>query len=150
VSAAEHLREAIEVGCTRDDHDHVAAHRTEVLREAAEAVFALDYYKLRSGFEFDSVRDAWDAGTNDASDLLFNMAGQAGKDTRKGESTQPAPKQCAPCNRGACEDCFGPDRPPTQNPYACPCNTGGRCTQTVPYDPADVGGFDFGIPGGDA
>ncbi|MFF9568471.1 hypothetical protein [Streptomyces sp. NPDC014685] len=35
--AAEHLREAIDVGCTRgDEHDHVADHRAEVLREAAD------------------------------------------------------------------------------------------------------------------
>lgn len=35
MSAAEHLREAIDVGCTRDDHDHVAMHRAEVLQQAA-------------------------------------------------------------------------------------------------------------------
>ncbi|MEV6569984.1 hypothetical protein [Streptomyces sp. NPDC051577] len=35
MSAAEHLAEAIDVGCTRDDHDHVADHRAEVLAEQA-------------------------------------------------------------------------------------------------------------------
>ena len=38
MSAADHLREAIEIGCTRDDHDHIAAHRAEVLAEAADAI----------------------------------------------------------------------------------------------------------------
>jgi hypothetical protein len=40
MSAAEHLREAIDVGCTRDDHDHVADHRAEVLAEAKTEVVA--------------------------------------------------------------------------------------------------------------
>ncbi|MFD4740563.1 hypothetical protein ACFWNQ_24845 [Streptomyces virginiae] len=38
MSAAEHLAEAIDVGCSRDDHDHVGDHRREVLMEAADAV----------------------------------------------------------------------------------------------------------------
>ncbi|MFJ3597939.1 hypothetical protein ACIPRU_15650 [Streptomyces sp. NPDC090126] len=38
MSAAEHLAEAIDVGCTRDDHDHIAMHRAEVLAEAADFV----------------------------------------------------------------------------------------------------------------
>lgn len=33
MNAADHLREAIDVGCTRDDHDHVAMHRAEVIAE---------------------------------------------------------------------------------------------------------------------
>lgn len=33
MSAAEHLREAIATGCTRDDHDHIAMHRAEVIAE---------------------------------------------------------------------------------------------------------------------
>jgi hypothetical protein len=41
VSAADHLREAIAEGCTRDDHDHVGDHRAEVLDEAAGIVRAL-------------------------------------------------------------------------------------------------------------
>lgn len=35
MSAADHLREAIDFGCTRDDHDHVGSHRAEVLEEVA-------------------------------------------------------------------------------------------------------------------
>ena len=35
MSAADHLRDAIDLGCTRDDHDHVTDHRTEVLGEVA-------------------------------------------------------------------------------------------------------------------
>ncbi|MFD9445006.1 hypothetical protein [Streptomyces sp. NPDC060001] len=34
MSAAEHLQQAIDEGCTRDDHDHIADHRAEVLAEA--------------------------------------------------------------------------------------------------------------------
>ena len=33
MSAANHLLDAIAYGCTRDDHDHIADHRDEVLRE---------------------------------------------------------------------------------------------------------------------
>ncbi|MFG2722681.1 hypothetical protein ACGFW5_30945 [Streptomyces sp. NPDC048416] len=33
MSAADDVREAIAVGCTRDDHDHVADHREEVRAE---------------------------------------------------------------------------------------------------------------------
>ncbi|MFD7016038.1 hypothetical protein [Streptomyces sp. NPDC059928] len=33
MSAADELRDAIAYGCTRDDHDHVADHRAEVLHE---------------------------------------------------------------------------------------------------------------------
>ncbi|MBX7464882.1 hypothetical protein K1Y80_02145 [Streptomyces sp. MAG02] len=40
MSAADDVREAIAVGCTRDDHDHVQSHRDEVLGEAASAVLA--------------------------------------------------------------------------------------------------------------
>ncbi|MFF2964296.1 hypothetical protein ACFVT1_36640 [Streptomyces sp. NPDC057963] len=40
MSAADHLREAIDFGCARDDHDHVAMHRAEVLTEAADDLVA--------------------------------------------------------------------------------------------------------------
>ena len=33
MSAADHLREAIAEGCTRDDHDHIGDHRAEVIAE---------------------------------------------------------------------------------------------------------------------
>jgi hypothetical protein len=38
VNAADHLREAIDVGCTHDHHDHIGDHRAEVVNEATEAV----------------------------------------------------------------------------------------------------------------
>jgi hypothetical protein len=78
VSAAEHLREAIEVGCTRDDHDHVADHRAEVLREFADRLArrATLYGDSRTVHEV--MRD------------LAQLADEAGKGTREGESTQPA------------------------------------------------------------
>ncbi len=40
MSAADAVREAIAMGCTRDDHDHVQSHRDEVLAEAAEVILA--------------------------------------------------------------------------------------------------------------
>jgi hypothetical protein len=48
--------------------------RAAILREAAAAVAALDYYELREGFEYDHVRDAWNGGTSDATDALRRMA----------------------------------------------------------------------------
>lgn len=40
MSAAEHLREAIDVGCARDDHDHIADHRAEVIAERDAQIIA--------------------------------------------------------------------------------------------------------------
>jgi hypothetical protein len=88
MSAAEHLREAIDVGCTRDDHDHVADHRAEVLREAADFIDS-------SGTDFPvAVRN----GVEWAVRTLRRMAEEPanGKDTGgapAGESTQPASVQ---------------------------------------------------------
>ena len=93
MSAAEHLREAIDVGCTRDDHDHVADHRAEVLREAggiADQLIAAVPHTDPDGL---AKVDAYRA----YSDRLHEIAdcGElAGKDTGgapAGESTQPAP-----------------------------------------------------------
>ncbi|MEE1735934.1 hypothetical protein PUR49_05315 [Streptomyces sp. BE147] len=70
MSAAEHLAEAINVGCTRDDHDHVAMHRAEVLREAADA---LD--------ESETLRDLTDDHMHDvnaAANELRRMAATGG------------------------------------------------------------------------
>lgn len=49
MSAAEHLRDAIDMGCTRDDHDHIADHRAEVLAEAKREVVAWLVKKAREG-----------------------------------------------------------------------------------------------------
>lgn len=78
MSAAEHLREAIDVGCTRDDHDHVADHRAEVISEVADWI-------LEHPHPGDDPAEFY-AG------LVRRMAdaGQVGKDTREGESTQTA------------------------------------------------------------
>lgn len=54
MSAAEHLQEAIDVGCTRDDHDHVADHRAEVLAEAKVETVA---WLVKKGAE----QKTWDA-----------------------------------------------------------------------------------------
>lgn len=43
-TAADHLREALDVGCTRDDHDHIADHADEVRAEHTD-VFVRWLYK---------------------------------------------------------------------------------------------------------
>lgn len=71
MSAAEHLQEAIDVGCTRgDEHDHIADHRAEVLNEAADKLDSIavqaeakvaEYYGAASGIgpgSADMVREA--------------------------------------------------------------------------------------------
>ncbi|MFD5058217.1 hypothetical protein [Streptomyces sp. NPDC058394] len=68
MSAAEHLREAIAMGCTRDDHDHIAMHRAEVLREAADAIVA----------ENDRALWASRPGRHWTADLLLRMADEGG------------------------------------------------------------------------
>jgi hypothetical protein len=64
----------------------IDAHRAAVLREAADAVFALDY-DVMVGEEGDenmgSMREAWDVGTIHATQLLRRMA----------DETQPAEHQ---------------------------------------------------------
>ncbi|MFJ1695741.1 hypothetical protein ACIOHC_11405 [Streptomyces sp. NPDC088252] len=67
MNAADHLREAIDFGCTRDDHDHVAMHRAEVLAEAADAIVA----------ENDRVFWATTPGKHWAADLLRRMADES-------------------------------------------------------------------------
>lgn len=47
MSAADDLREAIEVGCTRDDHDHVQSHRDEVRAERDAEIIAWLIKKAR-------------------------------------------------------------------------------------------------------
>lgn len=95
MSAAEHLQEAIDVGCTRDDHDHVADHRAEVLAEAA-AVADEIAAAMKSADETWASRAGWACATVGVK--LRRMA-TAGKDTGgatqvpASESTQPAPAQ---------------------------------------------------------
>jgi hypothetical protein len=101
VSAAEHLQEAIDVGCTRDDHDHVADHRAEVLVEAAATADRIAQLKLAFG-EFLAGR-----GARHVARAIRRMtdAEQPGKDTSDaaqapaGESTQAAlgPNGCPFC-----------------------------------------------------
>jgi hypothetical protein len=95
VSAAEHLLDAIVEGCTRDDHDHIADHRAEVLAEAASIAATF----LERFPDWDAMKAAGIIGPHTMAraigDELRRMAdaGQAGKDTRKCESTQPAPHE---------------------------------------------------------
>jgi hypothetical protein len=79
MNAADHLHEAIVEGCTRDDHNHIADHRAEVLREFADRLArrATLYGDSRTVHEV--MRD------------LDRLATDAGKGTASsGESTQPA------------------------------------------------------------
>lgn len=71
MSAAEHLAEAIDVGCSRDDHDHIGDHRREVLLEAADAV---DAGKL-------SFPEDVRGGASWAARMLRRMADEEGEGT---------------------------------------------------------------------
>ncbi|MFJ4738744.1 hypothetical protein [Streptomyces sp. NPDC088775] len=53
------------------------ADRAAILREAADAVWAMDYEQDANDYGFDSIRDAWDGGTMDASKYLRRMADEA-------------------------------------------------------------------------
>ncbi|MEC3993963.1 hypothetical protein VSR01_10580 [Actinacidiphila sp. DG2A-62] len=75
MSAADHLQEAILAGCTRDDHDHVADHRSEVLREAGGVADRLIATVQRTDPEAFARVDAY----RNYSDELHAMAD--GKDT---------------------------------------------------------------------
>lgn len=89
MSAAEHLREAIDVGCTRDDHDHVAEHRAEVLDELARFFDDLGRSRLDGG-----IMTAFGA----AQLIRQHTAGKdtGGAQAPAGESTQPAPGLALP------------------------------------------------------
>ncbi|MFB7007855.1 MULTISPECIES: hypothetical protein [unclassified Streptomyces] len=71
MSAAEHLREAIDFGCTRDDHDHIAMHRAEVLTEAADNLVA-------ACPEHGDADEAWMDCPCEYADELRRMAAVAG------------------------------------------------------------------------
>ncbi|MEU2135333.1 hypothetical protein [Streptomyces sp. NPDC018352] len=85
MSAADHLREAIDFGCTRDDHDHVGAHRAEVLTEAADNLVA-------ACPEHGDADEAWMDCPCEYADELRRMAAIASveMDTPAGESTPQA------------------------------------------------------------
>jgi len=94
MSAAEHLQEAIDVGCTRDDHDHVADHRAEVLAEAADVAERFtERWPDMDAMKADGVIGPHTAFKRIADELRL----MTGKDTGDaiqapaGESTQPAP-----------------------------------------------------------
>lgn len=48
--------------------------RAAVLREAADAVWAMDYDEHANDYGYDSIRDAWDGGTMDAAKYLRRLA----------------------------------------------------------------------------
>jgi hypothetical protein len=98
MSAAEHLREAIDVGCTRDDHDHIADHRAEVLREAADLIEAWQHdADDAAALDHGALTDTETAAHIAVHRMARRLREMAGKDTggaaqaRVGESTQPAP-----------------------------------------------------------
>ena len=87
------------------------ADRAAVLREAADAVFALDYDAM-VGEEGDenlgSMREAWDLGTVHATLLLRRLADEA---------QQPDPHSCPNCEGIDPDTCLmNPNRPPEQCP----------------------------------
>ncbi|MFD0053007.1 hypothetical protein ACFVHR_04685 [Streptomyces sp. NPDC127168] len=86
--------------------------RAAVLREAADAVFALEY-DVMVGEEGDenmgSMREAWDVGTIHASQLLRRMADQADAVLRRvadeTAATETEDGDCDDCGRALCRDC---------------------------------------------
>lgn len=106
MSAAEHLQEAIDVGCTRDDHDHIADHRAEVLAEGTALILAardadeahhpddIAHINRRVGMREAAalLRREFEPAQPPSQRPQVRRAG--GKDTGgapAGESTQPAP-----------------------------------------------------------
>ncbi|MFJ7297630.1 hypothetical protein [Streptomyces collinus] len=88
------------------DPDAAPTDRDAVLREAADAVFALDFDELRATTQLDSHRQAWELGTIDAAERLRRMADEA----------QPSCGECGhphaahsegddPVSPGRCTDC---------------------------------------------
>ncbi|MFJ2375014.1 hypothetical protein ACIOZL_19725 [Streptomyces sp. NPDC087769] len=92
MSAADHLREAIDFGCTRDDHDHVAMHRAEVLAEAADplAEIGTPIHGTRSEHErglmygAERLRRMADDGASVAQLARFEDARNTLQETRQG------------------------------------------------------------------
>lgn len=66
-TAAAHLAEAIDVGCTRDDHDHIEAHRLEVIAERDAQIIAWLGKKAR---EYRSTRSRQHALQADAIETM--------------------------------------------------------------------------------
>ncbi|MFG2978825.1 hypothetical protein ACGFYY_38290 [Streptomyces sp. NPDC048331] len=82
MSAAEHLAEAISVGCTRDDHDHVGDHRREVLNEAIQT--ANSAYEQQ---ELGDARSDYNEGVFDAVSALYRLLNSASRVEGKGTGT---------------------------------------------------------------
>ncbi|MFE6080030.1 hypothetical protein [Streptomyces virginiae] len=87
MSAAEHLAEAIDVGCSRDDHDHVGAHRAEVMQEAARIALSLRQFEPASGVR-GAAQVSENVGILRVADAL--AAEGKGTGTTGGEPTPPA------------------------------------------------------------
>ena len=74
--------------------------RAAVLREAADAVWAMDYEADGKDYGFDSIKDAWDGGTMDASKYLRRMADEAQQvcvHPQGYEGGCPCPPSCTCC-----------------------------------------------------
>ncbi|MFB6977730.1 hypothetical protein [Streptomyces scopuliridis] len=70
---------------------HPDTDRAAILREAADAVWAMDYEQDANDYGFDSIRDAWDGGTMDASKYLRRMADEAQQPTAGEQAETDAP-----------------------------------------------------------
>ncbi|MEU5974368.1 hypothetical protein [Streptomyces sp. NPDC047315] len=73
MSAAEHLREAIDVGCTRDDHDHIADHAAEV--RAAALLEAAETADTEAARLYDDMGQKAAEGARAVAERLLAMAG---------------------------------------------------------------------------
>lgn len=87
MSAAEHLDEAIDVGCSRDDHDHVGDHRAEVMQEAARIALSLRQFEPATGARW-AAQVSENVGILRVADAL--TAEGKGTGTTGGEPTPPS------------------------------------------------------------
>jgi hypothetical protein len=135
MSAAEHLREAIAVGCTRDDHDHVGDHRAEVLAAGSALILA--------------ARDADEAQHPDDIAHINRRIGMreaAALLRREFEPAQP-PSQRPQVRRAAGKDTGGaPAGESTQpaldvNRVVAYRSQGGRILRCLAHAPSDLTGF---------
>lgn len=127
MSAADHLRQAIAYGCTRDDHDHVGDHRAEVLLEAAAAIEqkqATAEAEERNRFAFLDHETVLQGETiREAATLLRKMAYPNGDPIAYGSSGircgcgKDAHSNLVPCQQDSREDTY---KSPLHSDYAVP------------------------------
>jgi hypothetical protein len=111
VNAADHLREAIEFGCTRDDHDHIADHRAEVRQERDAEIVA---WLIKKAREYRSTGSKQHALQADVIEVMASkiqrgavrppqQSAAGGAPCECGQPTRPGCGHCTHCD--TCQDC---------------------------------------------